>query len=155
MPRIFMMMLLVVFSTLFGCKNDALLFSASSPSIKTLVGINDGKGVKTTGRAGFLVFGPYIGIKPGVYRLDIHGALDGDVPVLGGFDVVSEKGGRVHTSFPIYRNMASADGGVIAHAYFEIQQKVDDAEFRIVVDAGAKGVFKGYALNRIDDLPKD
>lgn len=155
MPKIFLTMLLVVLSTLVGCKNDSILFSPSSLSIKTLVGINDGKGVKTTDRAGFLVFGPYVGISPGVYRLDIHGSLDGDAPVLGSFDVVSEKGGRIHTSFPIYRNMVSADGSVIARAYFEIQQKVDDAEFRIVVDAGAKGVFRGYALHRISDLPKD
>lgn len=155
MLKIIHAILLCSFMFVFGCKNSEELFPPSYPSIKTLVGLNDGAVIKTTGQGGFLVFGPYIEMKPGVYRLDVKGYLDGEGQSLGVFDVVSDKGAHTHLSFPIYREMGAADGRVIAHAYFEIPKKVDDAEFRIVVDPSTKGAFSGYVLTRVGELPND
>lgn len=122
-------------------------FSAADGRLATQAGERTQTEIKATGKAGFLVFGPYVALEPGIYRLVVKGTLSGNAKPLATLDVVTDKGARVWMIRPIYV-VATAD--TIATAAFAIDRKVADAEFRLFVHDQTVGAFKGYSLQKID-----
>ena len=139
----------------------ALALSACSPPTEQFLGSNDklhtqqagvrdGGVIKASGQPGFLVYGPYVPLEPGVYRLVAKGSLSGPSKALGVIDVTAEAGNRILASKPIVSGQ-SAVGDIVSLA-FEVTQPITDAEFRINVTAQSTGSFTAYELTKVAKL---
>ena len=147
MNRLIFISLLAIFLT--ACGKQVTEFAASNPKIATHVGVRNATGdLQTSGKAGFLVFGPYIEITPGTYRLVAKGKLSGEIKPLAVIDVIAHKGEKTFVSRPIYGDDPVVEG-VIGAIIFEVPRAVSDAEFRIQVQEQTVGAFNGYELTRI------
>lgn len=129
-----------------GCAQP-IDISAADKRLATQVGERGPAEIKSTGKAGHLVFGPYVALEPGIYRLDVKGSLRGPGRPLATLDVASDKGERIWMVRPIY---ADATADIIATAAFVIDRRVTDAEFRIFVHDQTVGTFKGFSLKKIE-----
>ena len=78
-----------------------ILLDAKDARVSTLVGVkNEDIGLTTTGKAGFLMYGPYVPLAAGSYSVKIYGTVikeDGNTDVIvdvseGGIIIASEKG---------------------------------------------------------------
>lgn len=126
-------------------------FSAVDPKLATQAGIREAGEIRTSGKPGFLVYGPYVALKPGNYRLMVKGSLSGSKGQLALIDVIANKGERTFVATPINSDSPMKDG-VITSVVFELPQAVTDAEFRIQVSEQTTGVFKGYELSMVSKL---
>jgi len=76
-----------------------IVFNASEPGIRTIVGERGADGIKTTGQQGNLMHGPFISVGPGSYKAEIFGTVGAagcegayaDVAVGCGASVISKK----------------------------------------------------------------
>jgi hypothetical protein len=134
---------------LVGCAPKTEQFSGEK--LATQVGVKEGGVIKANGQPGFLVFGPYAPLEPGVYRLVAKGNLKGPNESLGWVDVAVNKGGLVLANKPIVMSQEAA--GNIVSLDFEVSQPVADAEFRINVAAQTTGIFSSYELTKVAELP--
>lgn len=131
-----------------GCAPQVEQFAGDSPKLASLVGVREGNLIKANGQPGFLVYGPYIALKPGVYRLVAKGNLATAYKSLGVIDIVSDKGVTVLAVKPIVTGQA-ATGNIVSLA-FEVTQPVTDAEFRLSITAQTTGSFSSYELTKLD-----
>ena len=100
------------------------------------------QGLKSDGRPGFLVFGPYIPMKAGTYHLIVKGYAF--ISNSAWVDVVSRKGKLVYAKFPL---MPSKDvSGIIADGLVTIDKPVDDLEVRVYVGKQDRVLLEGYEL---------
>lgn len=136
-----------VLSALTGCAPQTQQFAGDNPKLGSQTGVREGGLIKTKDQPGFLVYGPYVALEPGIYRLVAKGNLAGPNKALGAIDVVFGKAENVLAIKPIVTNQAT--GGNIASLAFEVPQAVTDAEFRIHVDAQTTGSFVAYELTKI------
>lgn len=137
---------LFVAGALTGCGPDVSTIASADPKLATQSGQREASGViQAIGQPGYLVFGPYMQLKPGTYQLVAKGKLSGTAKKLGMLDVATEKGERILMMQPIYADGQVPDG-VITTAAFEVDRQVTDAEFRLFVEGNVKGTFNGYEL---------
>lgn len=129
-----------------GCAQQ-MDFSPGDARLGTQAGERTKTEIKAAGKAGYLVYGPYVVLEPGIYRLDVKGSLRGPGRPLATLDVASDKGERVWMVRPIY---ADATADIIATAAFVIDRRVTDAEFRIFLHDQTVGTFKGFSVRKID-----
>lgn len=102
--------------------------------------VQDGRLV-SSGRAGFVLFGPYVPMKAGHYRLLALGS--GKVTSTAWMDVVSSKGTVQHGKFAL----ASPQGdGVLAEGRIQLDEPVEDLEVRVYVSARDDVTVEGYEL---------
>jgi len=134
-------------AVLAGCAPQATNIPASDDRLHTQAGERGQAEIKATGKAGFLVFGPYIPLEPGTYRLVVKGSLKGAANPIATVDVVSEAGKRVWAVRPVYDSAAT---DVITAVAFVIDRPVVDAEFRILLAEQTVGTFKGFDLRKIE-----
>lgn len=130
-----------------GCAPPVTSIPASDDRLVTQAGERGEAEIKATGKAGFLVFGPYIPLEPGTYRLTVKGRLEGTANPIATADVVSERGERVWATRPVYY---SSDTETITTIAFVIDRAVADAEFRILLPEQTVGTFKGFELKKIE-----
>jgi hypothetical protein len=102
----------------------------------------------TTGTAGFLHFGPYVPMRPGVYQLVIRGS--GDRFSEAWADVVSGTGSERHALFPL--DSGAPTDGVLVRSRVVLDQPVEDLEIRVFVGAEDELALHGYELR---PLPAD
>lgn len=138
-----------------GCSEPITEFHASDARFATLVGKKQATQITSTGQAGVLVYGPYVELPAGSYRLVARGTLSaakGAPLPLGALDVAAFKGERVYVSRPLYGEEQAGEGNIAA-VTFDLPKAVKDAEFRLQVTAAASVVFRGYDLSKVNDLP--
>lgn len=106
------------------------------------VGVAGRSGVHSDGRAGFLLYGPYSGIPPGRYVLQVKGESKF---VAGSWvEVVSGKGSKTHLRVPIG---AKGDGEEsLVRAEFTIDAETDSLEVRAIVGEGDEIALSGYSV---------
>lgn len=87
--------------------------------------------MKANGKAGLLLYGPYMALPAGRYAVEIHGDGEG----LRWMDVCSAMGARIHA----YRDAGSLTRGVSGETGFvlDLDTDVTDLEIRIGVQSGA------------------
>ena len=108
------------------------VYSASGGEMKVGVGDVRGRSVVTAAKAGFLLFGPYISLTPGRYRVRIAGqARRLGVPVAYA-DIAVDGGSRVLVSFPLAMRH---ERGVVFEADIFLETVVADFEVRVHVSA--------------------
>jgi len=122
-----------------------MIFAATNEKLQTEIGMMSRDGsIHTTGRTGYLVYGPYAALEPGKYRLKVKGELKGVDGILGTVDVAIQQGKRVITTKPI---ISLTEGAIVlAEIDFELDQMATDLEFRIHVQDQATGSFSGYEV---------
>ena len=109
----------------------ALTWSGSSRMFRTEVGEPVGATIRTTGRAGYLLFGPYQPLHPGRFTVTIVGtcrrAGRGEV----GIDVSVGGGETVLARADFAKNEGA---GTLATVPFELMAACSDLEVRVMVD---------------------
>lgn len=130
--------------------SPSCIFAGGDAKLSTQVGVREGGVIKANGQPGFLVFGPYIPLESGVYRLVAKGSLSGPSKALGVIDVVADLGKRILVVKPIVAGQSAS--GEIVSLDFEIMQPITDAEFRINIPAQTVGSFIAYDLNKIGEI---
>lgn len=107
-------------------------FWGSDGRLGTQVGQRSGQEILTTGKSGYLLFGPYLSLKPGSYTIKIHGKLGENFPKNSVIDVVIEQGRTTLAEVP-FANSKSDD--CISSFCVTLDKQCTDLEVRIRVDA--------------------
>jgi hypothetical protein len=109
----------------------------------SVVGRVGAAGIVADGRAGYLLFGPYLAVPPGTYRLRLQGV---DAPAGAMVDVAARAG-----AFALVAPAPLRVGdGVLADLSFDVPEPgVGDLEVRVQVPAGARLRIAGYTIERL------
>lgn len=114
------------------------------------VGRFDNGVLVTTGNAGFLVYGPYVPVNAGEYRLVVNGAASSVASAW--VDVAS--GSIQHAKFPLSETQES-ETGVLASGLVVLDNSVSDLEVRVFVGAEDEVRLEGYELVPVDTNVED
>jgi len=108
------------------------IFWATHEALHTAVGYADGRSVYTTGKAGFLIYGPYITLPSGDYRI----RLNSEVQVVGDawLDIVHDNGENLLAKYPL-KSCCGKSGDGVATFILKIDRFVESLEIRIHVGA--------------------
>ena len=100
----------------------------------TECGIRWGSSIRTLGNEGILMYGPYMSLRSGAYRLQVRGSvLEGHAGTVL-MEVTSNKAGMTHVTRRCEPDAARQ--GVLADFVFELPRHAQDVEFRCRVEAG-------------------
>ena len=136
---------------------DAAAFSSSAPvrrfdvatdsRIASEVGQRGAAGMSADGRAGYLLYGPYVAMPAGNYRLQVTGQWSGGVGTAM-LDAAMSRGARVLASRTL---QSPADAAPLdASLDFHVPQGgAGDLEIRLRVDAGVKASVASYSLHAL------
>jgi len=120
-----------------------LAYWATHSTLNSAVGYADGRSLHTTGKVGFLVYGPYASLPAGHYVIN----LDGSLRVAGGawMDLVCDKGTTVLIKpIPFLKNKEQNQR--LIDFDFTLNHFVSDLELRIFVKEDTDMIFNGLAL---------
>lgn len=118
-----------------------LSFSTGSSAIGSEVGKRTlGAGMSTTGKAGWLVFGPYIPMEPGSYEAILVGFVQPDHSGSVHVDVAAEKGNRVIAALELDAAalLAGQSPDAMVVLPFTLESPVKDLEVRVRVDENSR-----------------
>lgn len=138
---------LVACGILLGCTcspPECLKSSGFTQATPHKVGVLEANALVSTGQAGFLLYGPYVAMKAGKYRLEVSGQAQG--PSSGYVDVVSQKGTKKHAQF----SFSPADRSLV-QGQVVLKEPVEDLEVRVYVGNGDKVRVEGYELVPLRD----
>ncbi|OGT56358.1 MAG: hypothetical protein A3E01_10905 [Gammaproteobacteria bacterium RIFCSPHIGHO2_12_FULL_63_22] len=108
-----------------------------------------GRGVLAEGRAGYLVFGPYIALPPGHFEVRISGRQQASDVGEARLEVASAKGSRILAASSA-RATSEATSSVMGTLEFEVPDSgVEDLEIRIAVDDGSQLEVSRIELSRV------
>lgn len=102
--------------------------------------------IRTIGRPGFLVCGPYRPLKAGTYTIAILGEVD-DGGMLTFVDVACDSGARQLAKSDI---TVQAGPGIISIFSLHLPEDVDDLEIRLAVAANTRLAFQGVHIQERD-----
>lgn len=131
-----------------GQSSDNLIFWGNDPRLYNQTGKRLGKQIKTTGEAGFLIYGPYLPMKAGTYQV----SLKGDWQYLSGnefIDMAYEKGDQQIFKLFLSKDKVKTDQSI--QMTFTLDSNINDFELRLWVDQSTQ-----LALSEISlELKKD
>ena len=127
--------------------------------VMTQVGIRNGNTIVANGAAGFLVYGPYIPLAPGRYRLTAKGELGNEAmsskASIGILEVTGAIAQSQIASAPIVNHikqqLQNSLSQTIASVDFQLSTLTENIEFRIAVVSQTRGVFMRYELEKLSD----
>ena len=117
------------------------VFDGSSSQLKTEIAQISGRSIETTGRQGYLVYGPHLALSPGQFRVVVVGRYELPAGSLAHFDVASNGGGKILARLDFFLEAE----GMLAELTFSLPSGCPDVEFRVVVDARAR-----FRVDRIE-----
>ncbi|AXI02691.1 glycosyltransferase family 4 protein [Aquirhabdus parva] len=121
-------------------------FDAANPRLKTLVGKKTKSALTTTGVAGFLLFGPYIPLKNGYYRVKIFGNIT-FLNEQDYVDVTIERGMKKLIKVPL-SHVPSSD--LIVDIPLYLNESATDIEIRINVSADSRLEVYSIEISPVD-----
>lgn len=141
-----------------GAANDpaapsvVLRYSVDEPQIGTEVGRRQlGSGIVTTGKGGWLLFGPYAPLPAGRYQVELQGHADPDHAGVLHVDVARDKGATVVAAIELepaaIAQPVSPDGWIVLP--FTLTEPVSDLEVRVRVTEAARVAVAGYTLRAL------
>ena len=104
----------------------------------TLVGTNESGSITSTGAQGFLLYGPYVELEPGTYRLQMQGELlEGNFNQNSYLDIVYQQGSQ---EILRYNDLSQyLDGNQFTvDISFTIEEVTPGCEFRLFVNDGVR-----------------
>ena len=127
-------------------------FAADNGAIGTEIGERQpGLGLASRGKAGWLIFGPYVPMPPGRFEVRIAGTVlpghAGNVHV----DVAHSKGEVLVAALELdpAALLAGASGDSLVRLPFEIQRAVTDLEVRVRVDDTGRLAIASYQIDAV------
>ncbi len=111
----------------------------------TRVGCIAGNNIISTGKRGFLIFGPYSPMNTGRYRFVLKGR--GMLVDTAWADIVSKKGKVTHCKFSLNRTSGSSD--VLVDKTVTLDEYADDLEIRVYVGKKDNILIKSYKVTPI------
>jgi hypothetical protein len=103
------------------------------------------KGVRSNGKKGYLLFGPYVRMESGAYILEIKGVRpESEGQILVG--VVGNQGEHTFAYFDESNNLSQPESGILLRKKVILDKAVDDLEVRVWVDGKATVEIYGYSL---------
>ena len=122
----------------------------------TQVGVQTSSAISTNAKPGFLVYGPYLSLPAGNYRLQVLGHLGfATKPVdaskqatIGILDISAQFGTKIIASMALQESASK-----IAQLDFQLERDTHDVEFRIQVGANVQGQVSAYRLERLANDP--
>ena len=134
----------------YGVGSRQVFFPATDARFHTQQGRRDaGRGMLAGGRAGFLVFGPYIALPAGHFQVRIWGRQSATDVGKARLEVASAKGTRIIAESRA-RASSEATPSVMGTLEFEVPDSgVDDLEIRIAVDDGSQLEVSRFELSRV------
>jgi hypothetical protein len=136
------------------CAPPACLEYQGTNPIPSNVGFYTGSGIQTDGRAGYLIFGPYIKMQPGQYILQITGNINtNNNSVI--VDVVSHDTGKTYALFNGLEIPKHIDKNVLLEEIVILDKDATAIEVRVKVDAEADLFINGYSLKPITNNSDD
>lgn len=114
-------------------KGDRYVFSGYNSRLHSLVGERSHGDIVTTGREGVLVYGPYVSLSAGAYRLIVHGEMHEAQaePIL--VEVVAMQASSQVAAWQV----AASEKGRILEKVFRLPRDVDDLEIRLMASSGS------------------
>ena len=110
--------------------NSLLRIPATDARFGTQVGSRDGAAIETTGNEGYLLYGPYISLPIGKYKITVRGTCH-DAITSGAFmDIVIGEGDRILASSKLVK---SEKDGILVCLFLDIDFQCDDLEIRVWV----------------------
>jgi glycosyltransferase involved in cell wall biosynthesis len=113
--------------------DDVLRFTASDERFGTQIGVRTGNDIYSSGKEGFLIFGPYITLDAGSYRVNLRGVLVDGENNKARFDVATDRGETIINQASIN---TSKVGPLISHLTFKLLRQQSDIEVRVFVEKG-------------------
>jgi hypothetical protein len=113
------------------------------------VGENYAGGIRTNGKAGYLITGPYISMKAGKYVLEIDGNItehSGQIRI----DVASNGGNHVFASFSEADLINQLGSTLLLQKKISLDQDTEDLVIQVWVDATADVELHGYIFQKDD-----
>ena len=106
---------------------------ATHPRLQTQVGHAVSRSIYTTGKAGFLIFGPYISLPAGYYAVRLLGEIFVQEGIADTYvDIACQKGVNIFCHQALSMAYSAAEG-MLCEIVFEIQTYVEDIEVRVFV----------------------
>jgi hypothetical protein len=122
---------------------DSLVKTMATDAISTQVGkVVEGQ-MTNGGKAGFLLFGPYISFSAGTYAVTTKGRIE-ELPAgqKVRLDVVSARGRTKHGQIEVKQT------GDLPTFEFTLPEAVGDVEIRVLVPAGSKVAVESYQVTK-------
>jgi glycosyltransferase involved in cell wall biosynthesis len=119
-------------------------YTGRSSALLTEVGQREGDAIHTAGRAGHLIYGPYLKLPAGIYRAEIGGFLDnvGTSPAYA--EAVSDTAGcLVRCDLPIATH--TSKNGVVAALDFELKEP-SLIEVRLHISSDTKATVRSLSM---------
>jgi hypothetical protein len=117
----------------------ALTLLSDDPRLRTSCGARVDGVIASDGRAGILLYGPYIEALPGRYRARVYGCWLGEHrDTAGSLEVVTDGGTKLLASTAIAPSSAVRGTGALVDLDFDCVEKVHNLEIRIEVFEGAR-----------------
>ncbi|MFT8643607.1 hypothetical protein [Gluconacetobacter sp.] len=110
-------------------------FPAAHPRLKTDIGLKDAISICSTGKAGTLIYGPYISLKAGNYVIRLFGEIRiprANSPMVIALRVTSDSGKVLWSTYEL-ENIQPVKGLILEH-YFSLPQDIDFAETCVFID---------------------
>lgn len=126
-----------------------LSFTTDAPHIGSQVGLRTpGLGMSTTGKAGWLLFGPYIPLQPGNYEVAFQGIVQADHAGVVHFDIAYGKGASTLAIKDLDQAAlaASALDGTLTTLAFTVSEPISDIEVRISVTEQSNLAVAGFVI---------
>ncbi|ELW9526880.1 glycosyltransferase family 4 protein [Burkholderia cenocepacia] len=115
--------------------DDVLRFVGSDSRFSTQIGVRKGRDIQTSGKEGYLIYGPYCKLEVGEYRVVIRGqsGVSGTSGVH--VDIVTNRGGQVLAKTVLGESVRST---ILASLQFSVKEPCVDLEIRVMVPASAE-----------------
>ena len=129
-----------------------LHYSTDEPTIGSEVGERRlGAGTSTSGRAGWLLFGPYVALPAGHYRVELQGYAEADNAGAVHVDIARDKGATVVAAMELdaaqLADAASEDGWIVLP--FTLAEPASDIEVRLRVADTSRLSVSGYVIRAL------
>lgn len=127
-----------------GHAEGQFVFHMTAPELSAHIGVGQktDEALRTSGKSGFLFYGPYILVEPGPLTFKVHGIAN----IVGGawIDIASAGGNMIHAKFPV--QFTDGKEGLLAEGEVVFPAGVKDMEIRLRVTDESDIEFLRYEL---------
>jgi len=131
-----------------GSSPDAIVFAGSDPRLQSVIGTRRGDEIEFEVPAGLpqrILFGPYIPVSPGRYRIELAIAVRRTAPGQMIVDLCHHRGNRELYSRPCLADELRS--GLIGISY-AMDKNIEDLEVRLTAPAGFAGSVRSLSIRR-------
>lgn len=127
-------------------------FGGGDGRFHTQVGVRRNLEMETTGRPGYLLYGPYMPLSPGRYLVNVSGRFVSGGSAKATIDAAICTGSEVLGTALLERSSDASSLDVTSSFTFELKNNCSDFEVRILVSENTNLIVSNIEINPIKDL---